>query len=99
MVERVFGVHDVKRRVFEWKLLSVRDAEAEPGLVAPSLERLNVDRDDVAHTLPDQSCDTAVSAAAIEHRLDSAEREPELVEAAQAIATLACRQAAWVLTA
>ncbi len=77
----------------------VGDAEAEAGLVAPRIGLLDVDPYDLSDTLADQSRDPAVSAAAVEDRFVSLEREPELVETAQPVATLARRQAARVLTA
>ena len=92
-------MHDVERRVFEWKLLRVSDAEAEAWLIAPCLESLDVDGHDVAHTLPNESSDSAVPAAAVEYRLVPAECETKLVEAAQAKTKLAGRQATPVLTA
>jgi hypothetical protein len=91
VVEGVFRVHDVERRVGERELFRVGDPEGEPGLVAPVRERLDVDRDDLRDTLADQPRNAAVPAATVERALVAAEREAELVEAAQPVAELAAR--------
>jgi len=57
MVQRVFRVQDVERRVLERKAFGVGDAEAEAGLVAPRIGLLDVDPYDLSDTLADQSRD------------------------------------------
>ena len=59
---------EVELRVGERKLLGVGDREREPVVVRPGLRQLDVDRDDLADALAEESRDAAVAAADVERR-------------------------------
>ena len=89
MVEGVFRMNDVEARVVKWQVFAVGDEERKPLGIAPFGRALDVDRDDIADTLPQQLRDAAVSAADVEQSLATRELDSDLREAAFAIPSFA----------
>jgi hypothetical protein len=86
VMQRVLRVDEVEGSVFERERLGVRRPESETGLVGPLGRGDNVDRDDLADTLAEEPCDSAVAAADVEKALATAKRVLELVDAPKPVA-------------